>query len=100
MSYDCGTQSGIKPHVPLGQAYFGARVAHLKWPEQRQPPRGHPAESVYRCNQCRDTVYCCIIRNYLLTYLHAYLPTYLLTYLLTDLLTYLLTYLAYHPTSA
>ena len=73
-------------------------MAHLKWPEQRQPPRGHPAESVYRCNQCRDTVYCCIIRNYLLTYLHAYLPTYLLTYLLTDLLTYLLTYLAYLPT--
>ena len=88
MYYDCGKQSGIKPHVPLGQAYVGARVAHLKW----------PAESVYRCNQCRDTVYCCIIRNYLLTYLHAYLPTYLLTYLLTDLLTYLLTYLTYLPT--
>ena len=38
MYYDCGKQSGIKPHVPLGQAYLGARVAHLKWPEQRQPP--------------------------------------------------------------
>ena len=32
MYYDCGKQSGIKPHVPLGQAYVGARVAHLKWP--------------------------------------------------------------------